>query len=538
MGADAMPSNELEDRLDRLHASWPVGSIVNEVMSKLDPLPQTLRPRLSRHRLVAAVAASGLIAAMGLAWVIVASTPRTLFASVRAGLVQATSAHLIIIRQDESGQPVRSEVWYRRDEGLRAETPDQFLVDDGRTQWSWDPRSAKADLLIVRQNSSGSFVDEMGKLLALEGAPINWTRDRAPEFDAEVNGHPCLGFVVKPPAGDPDIPQGAKRADPRSLRVIVLAEAGGKVFQLTHQLKDRDKDWEESARIVIEYDVPVPRERIAANLPKDGRIFDPAKVFDDLYPLDRAIHRVELGGLILAVHDLQPLTDREGFFVVSSVRGTSEHLKKFPPYRRRLNPRTSVLEVATQPLSNGNLGAKYDRITLGFAAREGVEYAWWIVLPRKFYRVKDGKKVYEPENDVSYAPEEPGRLDDLAGFARVPLSAIYNDPGHRDQRGVPQSVSTWTEVRIPADRPLTTLEDVAGRTRRDMTLMKHAGTSSLLGVASDNKPGGNDLRPLSHFVPEKIDDPAFAAAVRRGLEDLREYDKLGDVFLGGPRPPE
>ncbi len=47
-----------------------------------------------------------------------------------------------------------------------------------------------------------------------------------------------------------------------------------------------------------------------------------------------------------------------------------------------------------------------------------------------------------------------------------------------------------------------------------------------------------DLRDPSRFEPDTIDDSAFAAAVRRGPEDLREFDKLGDVFLGGPSQPE
>ena len=85
-------------------------------------------------------------------------------------------------------------------------------------------------------------------------------------------------------------------------------------------------------------------------------------------------------------------------------------------------------------------------------------------------------------------PGEPGRLDDLPGEARVPLSATYWDDKHRDANGVQQGVSTWAAVPLPADRPPATLEDVAARARLDVQRMSVSGAGGLLGVAANLKP--------------------------------------------------
>jgi hypothetical protein len=98
-----------------------------------------------------------------------------------------------------------------------------------------------------------------------------------------------------------------------------------------------------------------------------------------------------------------------------------------------------------------------------------------------------------PESDASHMPGEPGRLDDLPGQARVPLSAVYWDETHRDARGVQQEVSTWAVVPVPPDRPPTTWEDVAARARRDLLVMGVGGTGWLMGVAAETKAEGQKI---------------------------------------------
>jgi len=151
-----------------------------------------------------------------------------------------------------------------------------------------------------------------------------------------------------------------------------------------------------------------------------------------------------------------------------------------------------------------------------------------MVVPRRYFKVTDGKRVYLPQNDQSAIPGEPGRLDSVPGSAWVPLSATYWDEKRRNANGFPQDVSTWAAVPVPPDRPPTTLDDVAGRARRDLLLMAVGGAGGLLGVAADAKRDGQSVRPLSNFSPETVSDADFAAAVRRGFDDLRQLDEIRD----------
>lgn len=510
-------TDDLDGRLARLRAEWPVGSMVDNVMARITP--PAPRRELRRRRLFAGLAASGLFAAVGLAWLLVVSQPKTLLAAVQDGLERAQSAHLVITSWNNQDAAHRAEIWYRRGEGLRAEAPEQVIIENGKTQWTWRTDAGAGERVVLRQRSPGFFTTQLSAMLALPEVPKDWPRVRTPELDREVNGRACQALTITLLEGN---------RNPPDFRGLVLAEEDGRIHEITVQQRRNDGTWRRVREIRIEYDVPVLAERVAARLPEGARVVDRDEAFHGRYPLDRALHQVELGGLILAVHDLQPLKDREGFYVVSSVRGTPEFLKTYPPRRRPLNPEFVALDVAFQPGSNMMYGGNYDHITLGSAAREGIEFSWWLIVPRRFFRVKDGNRVYLPQIDQPGARGEPGRLDDVPGKARLPLSATYWDEKHRDANGVQQGVSTWAEVPLPPDHAAASLDDVAGRARRDLLLMSVGGAGGLLGVAADVKKEASTLRPLSHISPETTSDADFAAAVRRGLDDLRQFDEVRD----------
>jgi hypothetical protein len=526
---------DLGGRFARLRDEWPTGSIVDDVMDRI----RTSAPVHARHRgrLLAGLAASGLVALLGLAWLILASQPTTLLAAVQDGLKRARSAHLVMTAWADGGAEHRAEIWYRRDQGLRFESPEQVIVEDGKFQWSWRRDAGAGELIAVRQRTPGFFTTQLPQMIALPNAPEDWSRVRSPELDRQLSGRTCQGFTLTAPDAIHRGQPGAAAGTLHAVRALVLAEADGVVHEITVQERGDDAKWRNSREIRIEYDVQVTPERVALELPAGARVVDRDEAFQGRYPLEIALHRVELGGLILAVHDLQPLIDREGFYVVSSVRGTPEFLKAFPPRRRPVNPEVIAIDVAFQPGSNMMQGSKYDRIVLGSATRDGVEFSWWLVVPRKFFEIKDGKRVYSPESDQSWMPGEPGRLDDLPGAARVPLSATYWDEKHRDANGVQQGVSTWAQVPLRPERPPATIEEVAGRARRDLLLMGLGGAGGLLGVAADTKAAPNQLRGLSHFAPETVSDAEFAAAVRRGFDDLRACDEVRPVRPEDMFPP-
>ncbi len=499
-----------------------MGSMVGDVMARIGPdVPRRTR----RRRLLVGASLSGMAAVAVLAWVVLMNMPRDLLAAVQQGLERANSAHVTTTFWDDRDAPHQSHIWYRRGEGLRVEAPGQVIFEDGKTQWSWSTEPGTRDPIVLRQRSQGFFTTGLMSKLALPDVRDDWGRFRDPDLDRRVDGRACLGYTFAL-ADLERIPPGARPADGQEHRARILAEPDGRIALVTLERRPADGDWRREREIRIEYDAHVAPEQVAATLPTGARVVDCDQAFDSLYPLDRAVHRVELGGLILAVHDLQPLQDREGFYVVSSVRGAPEFLKQYPPRRRPLNPEITYLDVATQPMTNRNWGGKYDVVGLGEANREGVEYRWWAIVPRRFFEVKDGRRVYLPENDASARPGEPGRLDDLPGRARVPLAATYMDDHHRDARGVSEEVSKWVEIPLPPNRPPTTWEEVAARARRDLQVMGAGHVGWLLGVAGGNTPGGPSGRPLSRFAPDAISDADFAASVRRGLDDVREWDEV------------
>jgi hypothetical protein len=258
-------------------------------------------------------------------------------------------------------------------------------------------------------------------------------------------------------------------------------------------------------------------------------VIDPADAFDTLCPLKTALFQVEIGGLILAVHDLRPLENGEGYYVVSSVRGTPEFLRKYPPRRRWVNPELSALDVARQP-GPQRMMESHDLIEMAHAAYEGVQVSWWLIVPRRFFEIKEGKRV-EIETTPLF---EPKTLDDLPRKVRLPLRAWYWDAQHRDAQGQ-QEVSRWVEVPMPADHRPTTLQDVAGRTRRDLLLARHGSEWDMYGFTAG---AITEDRAMDHFEPDKITDRDFAAAVQRVIDYFRTLDRCEvSPPVDGAAPP-
>ncbi len=131
----------------------------------------------------------------------------------------------------------------------------------------------------------------------------------------------------------------------------------------------------------------------------------------------------------------------------------------------------------------------------------------------------------------TWTPGEPGRLDDLPGKARVLLAAYYWDEKLRTPQGTMWGVEQWVEVPLPADQGPNTVDNVAALARHDLQIMQHVGSGSLFGDAADAKGDTRTLKPLSSFEPDRITEAEYAAAVRRGIDDLRRMD---EVHLSDP----
>ncbi len=516
-----MTPDKLDDRFARLREEWPVASMTEDVMARVRAIELSETPSWRpRRRALAAVGLATVLAGFGLTWLCLASSPPTLMAALQDGLMRSRSAHLILSRSI-NGKSYRSDGWYRRGEGLRLESPEGVLVDDGKFEWSWATTGDNArETLVIRQPSKKvNFARSITQWLNLPDVRSG-SRTRLPEKDRTIDGVPCQAFSLPPPAEEPGLYRGV---NPPAMRALILVDAGERLVEVTAQI-EMNGTWQSGITIQIESNAEVPPERLAVRLPDRARVIDPETAFTDRYPLEKALAQVELGGLLFGVHDVRPLKDGEGYFVVTSVRGTPAHLKKYPPRRRRVNMSVpEVLDVAMQPLWK-QIGNTFDRIVIADAVREGVEIHWWLLIPRRFFIMKNGKK--------EFIPIKPGdghdSLDAVAGKVRIPLEANYWHDALRESNGAMGGVFKWVDVPRPAESAPESLERLAGRARRDILVMVQGNLGGLYGVASGapNQPG--NPRPLSRLTAEETTDAEFAAAIQRGIDDFRALDEQYD----------
>ena len=412
--------DDLEVRLAQLGAAWPVGSMVNDVMARIET--RAVAPVHRRRRVFAGVAASGLlVAACTVAWLMVFHRPPSLLAAMQKDLANVSSAHVVITAWDKDDTPSgQQELWYRRGEGIRMENSDEITIDDGKMQWTWS--KAAEDHPEVHRRESSPWMAQFPKLLSLPGLSDlddEVTIVRVPEWDRTVHGKDCQGYTLTKWEEKGERPAG-QRVEPE-YRMQILAEPGGRVHQMTTQFRRKNGDWYRVGVADIDQETPVPPEKVAATLPEGARVVDKTGIdaFTNTHRVERGLEFVKRGDLLFGVHDVQPLQEMEGFYVVTSVRPTMELIQDLDKQQKDRRPELKrSYDVCFQPAANRIEGAKYDRVVLATLARDGVEYSWWLVFPRRMYRVKDGQRVDEPRNDASFMPGEPGQLDDVPGKVR------------------------------------------------------------------------------------------------------------------------
>lgn len=257
-------------------------------------------------------------------------------------------------------------------------------------------------------------------------------------------------------------------------------------------------------QVSLTYDVQIPAEKLAVNLPAGGRVIDVDRALEERLPLD-PLARAEAGGLLFAVHELQRGPD-ESFYVVSSVRGTPEYLKNHPPQRRRVNLQLTVLDVAEQPTAAGT-DQDCNRAVLASAEADGVHYLWWLAARRRYFTVEQANalRIFEsPSLEVS-----PGKV-------QVPLQAI-----HRNRQGVGEWVQVRVKVPVAADQQVQSLSELAARARRDALLIQQA-PGAIISLRGWVKDGERHTSPL----PDQITDAEFADQLSRQLEWLHSFNEI------------
>ncbi len=519
-----MTSNELEDRLERLRWEWPAGSIVADVMARIGPEAGPVAasgPRRRWRRAAVGLVAAGLLAASVLALMSLVGHSNPVQAAIQEALARARSAHIVVTAGGRGGAANTAEIWYLRDRGFRAEMPDEVIVDDGRSLRSWHRAGRDKEPIVVVRKSTGAAA-RIAELLGLASNLDRWGRRRAADLDRVIDGSSCRADVLVPPEGgppEPGVPPGARLVTRHPTRIVVLTDAERRMRQLLSQRQDEGR-WISDREMRIEYDIPADAARLAAGPPAGARTVDADTAFDKRHPLDRALVRKELGGLVLAIHEVRPM-DRDGvYYVVSSVRGTPEFLRKYPPQRRYKNWSESVLDVADQ--GSSACGTAFRQLVLAHAEREGVKYTWWLILPRWPNEMGDDERA-KLRTMLGGSTSEPLRLQVAPGKIRLPLEATYRDPRFQDAQGVFRTVQQWVDIDLPGTISPLGLEGVAARTRGDVRLMQYGSDSALYGIADEGPPSGPHGAPkgITAFEPDRITNVVYAAAVRRLIDEVR-----------------
>lgn len=480
-----MSNHEIESQLEQLGRDWPGNSVADQVTGRLRDTP---RPTRSSRRPKSLLTAIGALAAL-LALVVVGFWPsqrQTLQAALQESLQQARSWH--VTKQVFDGEAVtQGEIWFDREHGIRTEEMGQVTVDDGTKSYTWSTRGDSTVLL--RPSMDG--IAMVAEMCDMSRIPVDWKKRRAPELDQEIAEEHCRAYVL--------VREPAPTAERSNERFVALADSVERLRRIVEQRQIAGQ-WKRLSQVTIDYGMPIAASMF--DYPKDAEIIDVQAGLEERFPLAKAVAARERDGLLFAVHEVVPI-DEGCWYVVSSVRGTADYLKKYPPTKRRLNLNYTAQDVAWQPGTHGAVGDAWQLFMFKMEWR-GVEYLWRLVV-RKDHAL--------PNNGAG-----PGKV-------RVPLFASHIHPKCRDARGV--QLATRLALDVPIRRQTSTLEEVIAKARIDMKLV-----SRVCGESGSLPIGGSIKDSALQFTSfDEISDEAYA----RLLTKARWQLQMGD--FSGADPP-
>lgn len=262
--------------------------------------------------------------------------------------------------------------------------------------------------------------------------------------------------------------------------------------------------------------------------------------FEERYPLSKALATSDFSGLLVAIHEVQPL-EQGGCFVVSSVRPTREWLKHNRLLRTdhyRLNSGIRVIDTVIASLTGEyepphqivedtfTGDTHFHWIALGQAKKNGVQYVWWLFLPRKFYHLVDGKRV--PITNAALS-EEHRLLTTPKDSVRIAFHLA--DPGSHSMHWY----ANWVDVALPPDAVPRSMPWVAERTRSDLLFLQKGTKVALVGCgARTSSPRFSPFDPMTRAAARyRIYDPQlsttaqFAVEIQNHIDNFLVRDEIG-----------
>ena len=495
-----MNTNDIESQLTELGSRWPVASVAEAVQSRLNNVQPSSKhspahPILKWSGMGAVAAAAMVLFVIGTSMFM---TPSSLYAQVKESIRQALSVHLQIVSVDSSGSRTIGTLWYSRELGVRGEAGNEIFIDDGQQQWSW-AAADNAPALVSRRRSRDAIAMVVD---ALQLPPQSEGFVRASEFDQVIQDEKCKAFKVP----IPEVKESHAQSSLPAMRLLAWQNEAGKTLLVRSEQYNAEKnEWRMTREVSMAYDVEVPREKFTARFAASTTIVNEDRVWLDRYPIEKALATAESGGLLFGVHELKRC-ENGSYYVVSSVRGTSEHLKQHPPRSRKLNLQTTIIDVAEQSCSIG-MQQNSHLVPIAMSEIDGVHFLWWLAVDRSYFKLEGGKRIPQPVGKKMES--EPGKVE-------ISLMANY--------RGELQGKSVFTQatITLPQDTQVLSLRDVAARVQQDAKLSR----DGLLIHKFENAGG--------RYVPSSsITTDQMVSSFLAGLEWVGDSDELGGVNLGG-----
>jgi hypothetical protein len=499
-----MKPESIESQLHAARTRWPVESIADRVARQIENEAVASTPIRSARRWLLTLAGSLLMLVVSTAFImtVMMGNSSTLYAQLKSDIERSRSVHIKIIATDETAKKTTGDIWYERGQGFRMESADEIVVESEGQQWSWNPAVADAERIVLRRQHRGAAI-MVADSLHLEAIPRDWKKSPMPEFDRDLNGIRCEAQKIEPNASSG---QSLALSGSRPMRIVVWTDSQKRVV-LCEEQRLSAGEWRARREMTIEYDVEVATDKFTTSFAKDTKIVDADAIWSSRFPVEAAIVTSQSEGLQFAVHEFTPC-EEEMYYVVSSVRGTQEYLASHPSTPRPNGWSTSIPAVAAQ-IESPNVQQECHAAILSTCEENGVQYVWWIAIPRKYFQLVDGKPA--PMTAGKPLEFEPGRV-------RLPLQANLRD-GSR-------LVSTHVELEAKRGVTPATLERIAGLARRDAKLATTPGR--LYGSVKNFE--------VQTLNPNDVNDAEYAEELQSQLDWLRSFDKLSVETMGATVP--
>jgi hypothetical protein len=494
------PPVNVEEVLARMGQDWPAGdSLVEGVLRGLERVPRRPGPKRVRRwvlRSVPAIAAS--VVALFVFWSVLKSGA-TVYAQARDAVHRARTFQMIVRTMADGEKPEEPvlTVSYERGIGFREEGPTEVLFGNPEGWW----RYSKHAKLAIRSKGDGlaALVD---RALDDSGGTVGKDVEYAPYAagDQIVDGRPCHAFL-RTKVGD----QWDRALKARGERMVLLLDDQSRVARIVTEARSQDR-W--VARIISDwkYDIPLDRSLFQPRFPADVRVVDAAAAFERYVDLDKAIYREERQGLWYAIHHAERI-ENGGLFVVSSVRGTDDTLKKYPLTRRRLQPGMIFVDgPAHQYRGSQDPRVPGNVVDLAAVDHDGINVSWWVLIPHAH---------------VGDAPFEvgPGRVKIPVGI--TPTGGAYGKAILADAAGVLQPLTWDVELAMAQPKPLPSLDAIARQV--------YADVDALEGVPFKFLNLGNRGLSMSQWSDlKKISVAQFTAAVADDVRWWKDGSPLDD----------